>query len=340
MRVLLRLGQAELGAPGFGHRLAQRHLEVGLVVEDLDALEPVVVVGHGHIVEVEGGHVMVGEILLREGRGDLTTAVRPEIETEDHVTRTDAALLSHGGGFHEFVCRAARVGGFHHGDGAVEMVGLSLGHGVVGLGDALPPVVAVHGPIPTANGGDAGTGLIADLLQFPEVAGAQLRGGVTSIGKGMHHDIGHPGIRSDAQQGMEVGLLAVDAALAHQSHEMQPTSGFTGLGEGLEQGGLGSHGPIRHRPVDAQQVLVDRAPRADVQVPHLAVAHLPVRKAHHLAMRGQPCMGVSGQETVKMRGLRHMYRVVAIRGTDSPSIEDDERRLVHCGAKVPLGMGT
>ena len=127
VRVLLGLGQPELGSAGHTDHLTHRHRQVGLVVQHLDALEPVVVVGHGHIVQGEGGHAVVGEVLLRQGRRDLPAAVGAEVEAEDHVTRANPAVHAlEDRRLDEFVGDVCRIG---------------RRHGRLGVGEGLPLTV-------------------------------------------------------------------------------------------------------------------------------------------------------------------------------------------------------
>ena len=296
VRVFLGLGQPELGAPGRADHLAHRHRQVGLVVEHLHALEPLVVVGHRDVVQIQGRHGVLGEILLGQGRGDLPAPVGPEIEAEHDIPRTDSAVHSvEDRRLHELVGDFCSVGGGHGRCRIWKSIPPPVNQQVVGLGDALPPLVPVHRPVPAANGGEPSAGLGTDGLKLLEVSRAELGRRVPTIGEGVDHHIGHLGIGGDAQQGVQVVLLAVDAPAAHQPHEVEPTALLLGGRQGLLEHGLGGDGPIRNGPVDAKQILIDNAAGPDVEVAHFAVAHLPRGQADVLTVRGERGVGVIRQ---------------------------------------------
>lgn len=75
---------------------------------------------------------------------------------------------------------------------------------------ALPPLVAVHGVVTADHGGDLAD---ADLLHLPEqllhVAGAGLGVGVAAVAEEVDVNLGHAGVLSGAEQGVEVLLLGV-----------------------------------------------------------------------------------------------------------------------------------
>ena len=336
MRILLRLSEAKLGAACRTDHLAHCHGQVGLVVQHFDALEPVVVVGHGHIVQGEGGHAVVGEVLLRHGCRDLPAAVGAEVETEHHIARANPAVHAlEDRRLNELIGDVCRIGRRHGRLGVGEHLPLPIHEQRVGFGDALPPLVAVHGPVPAAHRGQTGSGLFTDGLEFLEVAGAQLGRCVPAIRERMHHHIGHVGIGGDAEQGMQVILLTVNTAAAHQAHEVQSPAFFLGRRQRFLQDRLGGDGPVRHGAVDPEQVLVDDAPGADVEVPHFAVAHLAFGQAHGLTVGGQGGVGMLVHQPIETGRGGHMHGVVGIGLSDAPAVEDDEGGLVgHGGAKV------
>ena len=151
----------------------------------------------------------------------------------------------------------------------------------------------------------------------------------------MDHHVGHLGIGGDAQQGVEVVLLAVDAPTAHQPHQVEPTALLLGGGQCLLEHGLGGDGPVGDGSVDAEQILIDNAASPDVEVAHFAVAHLPFRQADVFTVRGECGVGVVRQQAIEARRGGDMHGVVAVGAADSPAVEDDEGGLVgHRGAKV------
>lgn len=72
----------------------------------------------------------------------------------------------------------------------------------------LPPLIAVHGVVPTNNGGDLAN---ADLLdcgqQLLHVTGARLGVRITAITKEVDEDLGDPVLLGGLEQGIQMRLL-------------------------------------------------------------------------------------------------------------------------------------
>ena len=73
-------------------------------------------------------------------------------------------------------------------------------------------------------------------------------------------------------------VVGVDAARPDQADEMEPAIGPDARAAGVEQRWPLEEGAVRDRRIDPRQVLEDRTPGAEVQVPDLRVAHLPGRQ--------------------------------------------------------------
>ena len=134
---------------------------------------------------------------------------------------------------------------------------------------------------------------------------------------------------------MKVCLLTVHPTLAYKPHQMQTSACFFGQSQRLLQGRFCSQGPIGDRTVNAQQVLINDSPRSNIQVPNLTVAHLALRQAYLLAMGRQTRMWMVLYDPIKTGRLCHMYGIVVVGLTHSPTIQNDERSFFHCAAKVP-----
>ncbi len=86
----------------------------------------------------------------------LAGTVGAEVHEHHGVAVFHFHRLADGGGLDELIALATRVGGFQAflGGGGVEF-GLAVDDQVVGLGHAVPAVVAVHGEVAADQAGDA-----------------------------------------------------------------------------------------------------------------------------------------------------------------------------------------
>ena len=91
----------------------------------------------------------------------------------------------------------------------------------------------------------------------------------------MHHDVGDPLLRREVDQREQVRLVRMHAAVTEQPDEMQPRSPLAGGRARRHQRRVRVEAAIFHCETDTDQVLHDDAPGAKIQVPDLAVAHLP-----------------------------------------------------------------
>ena len=95
----------------------------------------------------------------------------------------------------------------------------------------------------------------------------------------------------DPQQRIEMLLVRVHAAVRHQPEQMQLPPAFTRPLHGLAQwSAFFANSPEAIWRVNARDVHLHNAPRADIQVAHFAVAHLPVGQTDKmLATRESAC---------------------------------------------------
>ena len=99
-----------------------------------------------------------------------------------------------------------------------------------------------------------------------------------------------------------------------------------GAAERLPQHRIRRHRPIGRRGVDPRQVLHHDAAGAEVQMPDLGVAHLPVGKPH-----GQPGRGQGGRRIPLPERVEHGRRgqrdcVARAVRREPPAVEHDQRR--------------
>ena len=80
----------------------------------------------------------------------------------------------------------------------------------------------------------------------------------------------------------------------------------------------------RDHVIDASNVHLDDAPRANVEVPDLAVAHLAFGQAHEGAVRPNQSMRILAPQPVEVRRASHRDGIVFRIGVFSPAIHDGE----------------
>ena len=135
--------------------------------------------------------------------------------------------------------------------------------------------------------------------------------------------------------------MAVDPAVGEKTHEMHRPAGLFGPADGGEEGGILKKIPLPDRLGDAGELLIDHAPRADVGVAHLAVAHLPLGKTHGLAGAGQPAVGAGSEEGVQIGRFRQGDGVIGPLGGQAPAVQDHEKMgdLAIVGAHLETSSG-
>ena len=153
----------------------------------------------------------------------------------------------------------------------------------------------------------------------------------------MHEDALQLVFARDAQQGIEMLLVRVDAAVRDQAEQMQLASAFARPLHGLHDGRVFLEFAGGDGHVDARDVHLHDAAGANVQMAHFAVAHLAVGQADKMFRRANERVGKLAQQLV-VRGLAGQGDgVVGGFGAIAPSVEDgqNERALEHGHGQIP-----
>jgi hypothetical protein len=116
----------------------------------------------------------------------------------------------------------------------------------------------------------------------------------------------------------------VNAAIRNQSEEMQLPSAHLCLFHGPRNSRVLLKCAGRNLRVDARNVHLHNAPRADVQVADLAVAHLPVGQPHKVVRGLNQRVGILGEQLVVGGLLSQRNGVVGGFGAIAPSVEDGQ----------------
>ena len=237
VRVLLRLGHAELRAPRPRQNVAQ-DARVRARGEEDGVGEVVLVAGHRREVgEGAPRAVEVGEVVRCQGRRELAGPVRAEVEEEDGVVGLDSGCArGHRCGpgarrspgrwrlpgrrrapdhrrWQELVGRASLVAARDVLGGAVRPGAGSLDDRPVAELGARPPLVPVHGEVAARNSRDTRVvGRRGACLQLPDPADPRGGGRVAAVRDAVESE-GDPGTVRPIQERMQVADLAMDTAV-------------------------------------------------------------------------------------------------------------------------------
>ena len=105
--------------------------------------------------------------------------------------------------------------------------------------------------------------------------------GVAPIRERMDHDAlaGEPFLLREPEERVQVLLAAVDAPVRDEPEEVEAATRCHRFSRGRRERGVRRELALLDGEVDAREHLVDDTARADVHVPDLAVAHLPLGEA-------------------------------------------------------------
>ena len=115
------------------------------------------------------------EIRVEQGGQDLAHAVGAEVEAQQAVAVLHAVIVADHGGHDELVGDALAIGAVHRGSRRRRMLAPSPSAiAQIGLLDALPALVAVHGEVAARDGGDRGRRRAARPARRAQVLGGRI----------------------------------------------------------------------------------------------------------------------------------------------------------------------
>ncbi len=233
----------------------------------------------------------------------------------------------HGEGRDELVGDAGVVEVFDAADGV--RVGASLGgagdHGIERLTLLFPAEVTVHGEVAAGDAGDPadadGFELLPEGFEVAEAGGGH---GVAAVHEGVDEDAGEALAGGEAEEGVEVAGVGVDAAVRQEADEVKRPASLPCEVHGSEEGGVGEEGAVGDSGVDAGHVHADDPAGAEVEVADLGVAHLAVREADEVVASAKEGVGEVAEELV-VDGFAGLCDGVAVGlGAVAPAVEDGE----------------
>ena len=341
--VLFGLGDAQLPEALGGDPFTDRVDDVLLREEDVQALVGRVVGRHRAEVERQGLHFEIGSGLLREHGRELLGAVVAEVHEDDGVVRADAA---HGNAvsvrevlrLEELVGDALAVGDAHGVGHVGDGIAHALDEQVVGAAHALPALVAVHGPVAAHEAHEFARSV--GLRHFGEhvlhEAFAALGIGVAAVKEAVHVDLLEARSLRKAQERVHVAVEAVHAAVGEKAHDVQGAALFAAVvDEGLHLGIVADRA-VGDRAVDLDEILVEDAAGADVEVAHFGVAHLAVGQAHVFAVGAQFGVRILRRKLAEALRPDAADHVGPVAAADAPAVENHEQNLLACTGRHRL----
>ena len=203
-------------------------------------------------------------------------------------------------------------------------------HHVVAFLDALPAVVAVHVIVSADDGRDPAHAEVAyALLELTDITRARRGRNVPAVHEAVHvHLFDVPALRH-FEQSVEVRVHGVHAAVGQQADEVQRAARLFAVIHRRDELGVLEKLPVLYRLVDGGDVLVNDPARADVEVSHLAVAHLTGGKSDREAARFDESVRVSCHEAVEVGGACGDDRVAPCFGTVAEAVHNDNSVGFH-----------
>ena len=332
MCVLLGLGEVDLPPAGLGEGLRQRPGFLGRE-GDLDG-KAGLVLGHRDDLDVRRrgaavwrGPVEVGEVRVGQGVDQLAGAIGPEVGVDEAVAVAHPAVDAIDDRRRdELVALTAPVGGADRLDGARGLLPHPVDDRVIAALDPVPPAVAVHGPVPAPDRGDAGVrvGRSQPRLEVRDEVETRRRRRVAPVEQRVDPHTRHGQAGRQRDEGDEVAVVGMDATRPDEADDVQAAVHPRLSGAGRDERRPRRERPVGDRRVDPRQILEDRPPGAEVQVADLGVAHLTGRQADCVLGCAQCRVRPLAEERTpgRQRGRRDgIGRGIC---ADSEPVEDDE----------------
>ena len=150
---------------------------------------------------------------------------------------------------------------------------------VIGTLYTLPAIITIHRVIAASHGCNlSNTNLIALLLQLFQELQTGSRRSITAIHKAMHIDILQTVSLRQLQQGIQMRIVAVHAAIGKQSPQMQGTAAELRCVAGSLQMIVIIKITVLNGLCDFRQILIYDASGSHIQMADLGIAHLTFRQ--------------------------------------------------------------
>ena len=202
-----------------------------------------------------------------------------------------------------------------------EFCSLAFCQEVISFLDPVPSLVAVHGVEPSAYAGHLAAAFLHVVFKFFYEALSAARIGIPSVHEAVHENPFQTALLCGIKKTEKMFQRTVHSTPGNQAQEMQVMTLFGIIHHGFYLLVL-KHLVLAANLVDLNQVLIYNPSGSYVQVPHLGVSHLAVRKPHVLSAGHQLRVRIFCPEGVYVRLTLGIYSVGFILSSQSPSVED------------------
>ena len=137
---------------------------------------------------------------------------------------------------------------------------------------------------------------------------------------------------SHLDQSLDVVHVGVNAARAHKAHKVKGLALGLDIIHSLDENLVLGNGSVLDGFVDARKLLEHDAAGTDVEVTHLGIAHLTVRKAHVLARSAERGVGILLIQAIEERRLGSGDGVLAVVRGQAAAVHDNQecRKMTLC----------
>ncbi len=237
----------------------------------------------------------------------------------------------------EFVGLAAGVRPLHRLHGVGFAAARAADQRFIRQSGPVPAPVAVHRKVAAGQRGDlcARAGQARQVgLQSPHDLRSRLRRRIPAVEKAMDRDAGNVVPDTQFHRGQEVRVDRLHAPRAEEAHEVKRAAALPEPGAEIHQRLPSKKVAAADACGNPDEVLRHHPAGAKVQVPHLAVAHLPFGQAHGQAAGVEEGSRFAVPEAVPNGGPGEFDGVSFALRPVAPPVEHDEDHLARRAAGV------
>ena len=274
MRILLSFGDAQLRFVIFRHPLAEGVCQGSGWIRawgfDIRCIL-------GQLDEIDLRHFLTGEtveIVVDEGAGDFARAIGTEVHEDQRIAifhgGIGLAFSADHGCLHKFVVFITRVSRFQAFNGGRELeLAFCQGQQIIGLLNAVPAVVAVHGIVTTNDGRHAAFAQCGKFVfkRFKRTFCAAWRR-IATIQEGVQIDFFRTALSGQFYHRHDVIFVAVNTARREQTHNVNGLACGNGFINRSGERWVGKECTFFDFNVQARQVLINDTARTQVNVTH------------------------------------------------------------------------
>ena len=328
VRILLGFGDMVLAQTGGGEHVGKHVFRERLGERDRRG-DIRIVLGQAH--ERDPGPTSAIEPIegiIDDGARDLAGAIGTEVEEHDGIPIFDAAAIERHG-LDELIGDIGIVRCLHGGDGiARRSERLRAYNGFERLGDTVPTLVAVHRIIAARDACHAHGVLEAvlgdEILQLLHIALAARRRDVATVHERVHAHIADAALHGMLDERIQVLVAGMHAAIGEQAHEVQRGTRRLSSLDSVVDHDVIADGAGAASHVDTRELLMHHAAGADVEMPHLGVAHLPLRQANSLPRSFKLGVRAGFEQLIEHRRGCQRYGIARTRRRQAQAIHDDQ----------------